>query len=984
MRYRVLFIGIVFCVLQSAVWASASGAGVVRREGSDGESASSRQWLSQDLRLTTGRLLSQKTGTGRHVLVCRDGFEMMLAGRRLASRDAVLRVESVDSQSEDATGPQYRVQAYLSGAVSLGQASDRDESVIEVVASERRKNAVVGLSVDGELYVTAETNEEGSPEGLLLYREAITAFESAGWTEAASVTGSASGPETATESRKDEPSPGRTVTWAPLTETPLTLQVTNEGDTQIVTVMGRLYVRWREQDAETDEERVIELQADNLVFWRHAEDPNRAETSPLAGQSENVSEVYVAGDIKLQEGHRSIRATELYYDLRRSRGLARNAVLRTFDASRNIPVYVRAGELRQVAADQFEAEDITITTSEFHTPQLSVTASKITVTDKTLGGEQPDAGAADNRFDAHMEDVRFKYYDTTLLGWPSLRPNFLRPDVPIRSVRIGNDSTYGTSVETRWFLSRLLGLREPEGTESTLALDYFSDRGVGGGVDIEYERENYFGRILGYAIDDDGEDRLSRTEKNVEVTKDTRGRFAFQHRHFLPYSWQLTAEASYLSDENFLQQFYRGEFNSGKEQETLLHLKRIEDNWGLSVLGKARVNDFLDKVEEQPTAEFHLTGQSFWDDRLTLYSDNQVSRYRYLYGTDSLDRGPEHFFTYTMTRNEVDMPLRVGKSKIVPFVAGTFGYEDGGGFQASLDGLPAEPQDTIWVGEGGVRMSTQPFWKVYPDVKSRFWDVNGIRHIIRPQVTAVAYTNSDNVDEQRDTLDFGISQRWQTKRGRPGQLRTVNWLRMDLDFVWVNDSGDATAGPDQFLWNKPFIPMVNRAGNVLFPQDRRTTTVFGPRRNYIGLDAALRLSDTTSVLGDLNFDMQSGVAQQIDVGVARLCWPNLSYYVGTRYLRRLVSGEEVGSNAVTFAATYVVDPRYTAVFSQQYDFDYGAGIRSDITLIRKYHRMNLALTLSADESLDERRIVLSLWPQGVPELAIGQRRYTGLEESGAY
>jgi len=53
-------------------------------------------------------------------------------------------------------------------------------------------------------------------------------------------------------------------------------------------------------------------------------------------------------------------------------------------------------------------------------------------------------------------------------------------------------------------------------------------------------------------------------------------------------------------------------------------------------------------------------------------------------------------------------------------------------------------------------------------------------------------------------------------------------------------------------------------------------------------------------------------------------------------------------------------------------------------LIRKYHRMNLALTLSADESLDERRIVLSLWPQGVPELAIGQRRYTGLEESGAY
>ena len=60
---------------------------------------------------------------------------------------------------------------------------------------------------------------------------------------------------------------------------------------------------------------------------------------------------------------------------------------------------------------------------------------------------------------------------------------------------------------------------------------------------------------------------------------------------------------------------------------------------------------------------------------------------------------------------------------------------------------------------------------------------------------------------------------------------------------------------------------------------------------------------------------------------------------------------------MTFAATYRLDPRYTLVFAEQYDFDYGAGIQSDITLIRKYHRMNLALTVSADESLDEERVV---------------------------
>jgi len=982
MRHCLLVITMSLGLFSPAVAASDGGVVLSKNLGQEGQSAR-RRWLSQDLRLTTGELLSEKTEADRHLLVCRDGFEMAIAGQRLASQNAVVRIEPADPEAEGVADARYRVEVYLVGVSSPKPKKAGDDIPWQVLAVEEGRAAVLKLIVGGEIYITPEKKETTSPQGLLLYRQALVAFESAGLNASAAsdvVPSPAVGE--ASQTAGDEAKRGYAVSVASLTQVPLVVEVTRDSGVDTITFMGRVYAWWQQLDAQTGRTRMIELQADNIVLWRYNDDPNRSEAGTLAGEQEGIGEVYVAGDVQLREGQRTIRASELYYDLRSSRGLANNAVLQTYDVTRQIPVYVRAAKLRQMAANRFEAEDMTLTTSEFHTPQMSVTASKLQVIDNTLDTEQGDEASADSRFDAKMDDVRFKYYDTTLFAWPSLRPNFQRPDVPVRSVRVGNDSTYGTSVETRWFLSRLLGLKEPEGTDSTLALDYFSERGVGGGVDVEYGRENYFGRVLGYVIDDHGEDRLSRTEKNVEVTKDTRGRFAFQHRHFLPYSWQLTAEASYLSDENFLQQYYRGEFNMGKEQETLVHIKRIEDNWGLSLLGKTRINDFVDKVEEQPTAEFHWTGQSFFDDRLTFYSDSQASRYRYQYGADSNDLGPDGFFIYTMTRNEIDMPLAVGTSKIVPFVAGTFGYEDGGGFQTSLDDSPAEPQDVIWMGEGGVRMSTPPFWKVYPNAKSRFWDLDQLRHIIRPQITAVAYTNNEQVEEQRDTLDFGVSQRWQTRRGPAGRQRTVDWLRLDLDFVWVNNSGDDTAGPDQFLWNKPFIPLVNRVGSVLLPQDRRTTGIFGPRRNHIEAEMALRLSDTTAILADMNFDMQSGVAQQIDVGFSRLCWPNLSYYIGSRYLRR--SGDERGSNAVTFAATYVIDPRYTGVFSQQYDFDYGASIRSDITLIRKYHRMNLALTLSADESLDEQRIVLSLWPQGVPELAIGQGRYAGLGASESY
>ena len=101
-----------------------------------------------------------------------------------------------------------------------------------------------------------------------------------------------------------------------------------------------------------------------------------------------------------------------------------------------------------------------------------------------------------------MRKVRLKMYDKTIFYWPFMRSNLQRPDIPLKSIQAGYDSTWGTSVETRWFLARLLGLREPKGTDSTFALDYYGKRGVGTGAEIDYARENYFGTLLGYIIND--------------------------------------------------------------------------------------------------------------------------------------------------------------------------------------------------------------------------------------------------------------------------------------------------------------------------------------------------------------------------------------------------------------------------------------------------------------------------------------------------
>ncbi len=1001
------------------------------------ESQRAEAFVGQDLHLQGRQLLSYRLTTGEHILVFEDGFVMSIGANEFSSNSAVVWLEGVRTEFRGRVRSEVKVRAYLQENVSVKKGEGAKTVDLSETVVEEGRSMVVRFGVSGEVFVTAETREIGDPRGLELYRRALAAVVPA--RPKFVVQARALVPELAKEEIRPEkppeeevPAPPKReevrlvpakprkpgliervfgpkkkpvkpvekvaakpevkfrypVNISPAGEAAPKIESTQTADgTDIATMIGRVYV-WQKQD---EKGGLLELLAENAVIFysgrglrtgEEAQQTAKTEDIPVKGA---VKAVYMSGDVVMTEGQRTIRADEIYYDFEEKKALVINAVMRNFDVRRGIPIYVRAAKLRQLAKNKFAAEDITLTSSEFYKPQISINASSVIITDTTTIDEQMGK-VSDSSYDAQMRDVRLKAGDTTIFYWPFMRSNLQRPDIPLKSVNLSRDNTFGTSVETRWHLSRLLGLREPAGTKSTLALDYYEKRGVGSGVEIDYVRENYFGRLLGYVIRDIGEDRLSRTRKHLKSPRELRGRFYWRHKHFLPYNWQLTTAIAYASDEHFIEGYYRNEFNVGLAQETYIHLKRIEDNWGLSILGKGRINDFTDELEELPSVEYHLTGQSLFDDRLTLYSDTQISRLRQRISNKHPKTISQERFAFVSHRTELDMPIRSGPFKIVPFVAGTFGYDDRSGFTRTLvdgSGTGRFGEDKVWFGEAGVRASSQ-YWKVYPDVKSRLWDLNGLRHIIKPQLTAVAYEENNSVIKQRDTLNLAVFQRLQTKRGSGDKQRTVDWMRLDMDVTWVDDSShDAgSSGPDRFIWNRPSVPLRVFSTPQIFNGDLSSELQrverFGPRRNSFAADYIWRLSDTTAILSDMNFDMQSGVVQQFNIGFSGLRWPNLSYYIGSRYLRRLEVLDEQGSNVFTFAVTYVLDPRYTLAFSQQFDFDYGVNVRSDITLIRRYHRVYWGLTYSADESLDSQAIVFSIWPQGIPELAIGPRRYIGL------
>lgn len=749
--------------------------------------------------------------------------------------------------------------------------------------------------------------------------------------------------------------------------------MTEDGMTAVV-ITGRFYL-WQQIEQGIE---LLELSADNAVVYYAGDDvkigndqtgdENLDATGPIRA-------IYMAGNVVMTEGARTLTASQLYYDFDVQQGLAVDSSIQTYDQSRNIPIYIRADKMRQVARNQFTAEDVTITTSEFANPQIKLTASSINLTDTTPIEETKKNDAS---YTLEMNDMRMKYYDTTLFFWPRVTTNLERPDTPIKALNISDDSDFGFSVESRWYLHRLLGLEEPNNVDATFAVDVYGDRGLGSGVDWGYsdEDDQYFGRILGYIIRDTGSDDLGRDRQNIDPEQELRGRFRLQHRQYLEDDWQLTVETSYTSDRNFIEAFYRNEFNTGKEQENIVHLKRTHDNQSLSILGKIRINDFVDKLEELPTVEHHLTGQSLFDDRFTLFVDSQISRYRQRYDNDSANATDptlsRDFFTFAFTRAELDLPLSWRRTKIVPYIAGTIGYEDLDGFDTGINGASLASEKEVFLGEAGLRLSKQ-YWAVDKTVQNEFWNVNEIRHIINPHAEFAFFSESDDQVAQRDTINVGLLQRWQTKRMVQDEMQAIDWMRLGVNATFVNDDADTIGAANNYIWNSPYVPMFFRRDMNIYP--------YGITRDTINADYMWQVSDTMSILSDLNYDIEDGRVSQLNFGVSRYRYPDLSYYIGSRYLRNVEIGDEKGSHALLYALAYNIDPRYTLLFSQEYNFDYGTAIQSELTIIRKYHRLNWAITINSDSTLDRQGILISIWPEGIKELALGSRKYYGLTGS---
>ncbi|MCL2700184.1 MAG: hypothetical protein FWE88_00660 [Phycisphaerae bacterium] len=732
----------------------------------------------------------------------------------------------------------------------------------------------------------------------------------------------------------------------------------------IVIIQPRIVLGNPEDDAHTT------LSAEAAVMYTEQNVGPKDSHSPISvrmerltfGQNESPVGIFLDNTVVIARNDHKLRASQAFYDLTTDRAMLIQPVYRTFEAKRNVPLYIRAAEAHQLSAREIVFKDARVSTSDFATPSYAIASQKLRIQDQTLYDDEGRA-ISEQVIRGEMTHATFQLEGVPIFYWPWFAGDVSDVHTPLRRASMGNNANFGVGVETNWDLFRLLGLARPNGVDATLDLAYYSKVAMAG-VGMKYARTDRLRDYYGYAqlygvFDHKREDNFGDLREHIPAPYH-RSRALLRHKEYMPNDWEMQFELGYLSDRNFLEQFFRNEFWAGKDQETLLYAKKQRDNWAFTALLQARIDRFLTQTESWPDLGFYLIGQPLADGALTYYNESHlgVKRWRPDSGTgighsDVMARGD--------TRNELDAPMNLGPINITPYTVGRATY---------WNDKPDGGKDYRLYGQIGLRANTH-IWRVYDNVHSRFWNVNGLKHIMTPEV--IAWIGGAGADpDQLFPMDpgietylgptsgsvIGLHQRLQTKRGEPGKEQIVDWMRLNVFAMFLDDTTDTNRQPSvgQYYFHRPEYSL-------------------GP--NSLLADYAWHISDSTAFLSDINVNLNDGRIGQFNAGFAVQRDPRLRYYLGTRII------DDMNTALGIVGVSYRLNKIYTVSFFEQYDFRFqdGRNLLTTLSVIRKFPRWYTALSVSYDRTNNGMGIYVTIWPEGAPEAHLGSGRFNPLGSS---
>ena len=751
----------------------------------------------------------------------------------------------------------------------------------------------------------------------------------------------------------------------------------------------------------------LELRANNAVMFSpvargSAASPKATalETTPIARK---VQGVYLDGDVTVTYGDQTLHANEVYYDFTTNRAILLNAVLSSQDIQANSPLYMRAKEIIQLAQGQFEAKSVKLSTDEFYQPHYYIGASAMTV--RSVSAPAPPGTKPKTAYYAFTStNTTANFLGVPFFYWPYVSGTTQQSPSPLKSASVGNSSIFGATVQTDWNLLELMGISPPGGVVADLNINEYSSRGPATGVNARYNLDGMHGVVNSALMYDTGTDQLGANRDNLPVTRHTRGYISMRHMQQLSDQWTVAVEGSYVSDPNYLEQYFQNTYATAPEQQTSVYLKQQHDTEAFTALGKWNLTGFITNadlenneysVQRYPEAHYYREGDKILG-LFTYFSDSSGGIINDQFSnTTSGVRGlelnfpglnpNETFSQYYLgngwtnqpvarldSRQEIDFPLAVGPVQFDPFVSGRLTYWDTSFpvVNNQLGGGTTRAWGTV-----GFRSSTT-FSKVYPNVKSDLLDVDQLRHIIEPQVSMFA-TGANvqqgylqpfdrNVEGITDAsgAEFALRQTLQTKRGRKGHRQIVDWITFNVaaDVFWNHHlSGPFNPNNPQYA-GAPFS--TSDFGNPLIGYYDWSRPELSQIADSINANFSWRIGANVEFLADESWNIDLQQLEELDSGVEVNQSPNLSYFLGNRYIRA------VDSDLWTAAISYKLTRKYTIAASESYDFALNHNVMTDFTLVREIPRFYVGITLAYNADTASTAAMVSLWPAGFPQAGI--------------
>jgi hypothetical protein len=655
---------------------------------------------------------------------------------------------------------------------------------------------------------------------------------------------------------------------------------------------------------------------------------------------------------------------------------------------------------------EYTAEDSTLSTSSFHTPSFAIGASSTYI--RQTDFENEVTGARTHFF---ARNPTFEVAGIPTFWMPAAAGTIVQKS-PMRHIELSHATGFGMGVASEWGVFESLGLLAPKGLDMSYHLDYYAKRGPAVGLDGQYKGGfitevtlqpwTYDGEFTSYVALDHGKDDFGRRRVDVDPEQDVRGRVYIQHQHFFPSDWQMQFSGGYISDRNFMEEWFNRDFRLNQPFQTTLYLKRQQETEAYTFLVSVQPNNFATvsdlyqeqfEIERVPEITYHRIGDSFWQDRVTFFSNNSVGGVKFDPSSASLaDLGfaprpvgfqspgfpslgqtgtPDDVTWRGDFLQELNWPFSAGTVRMVPYVMGRYTV-----YSQSEEGAGVERVSS----SAGVRMTTA-FWKVDDSVKSDLFDLQRLRHVIEPQLNLYAGAQSQDrqdvliYDEPIDAVSgitvaqVAINQRWQTKRGGPGRWRSVDVFTLNTEAnFFINQPPDRELEPENF--------------RGLFFMSMPEASI---PRDSINVDAEWQISDFVIWKGGTEYNMTKGEWATANMMLQVKHSPRLHYNVGWRHIgidldeviRRhpwisAAEDPDTGNtllverqDLVLFGAEYELSAKYTLQFANSYDVAQHRNDRSIISLVRHFDRFYMSISFRVDDFQGENSVLFNLWPEGM-------------------